>query len=70
MRLDAVDDRALERACDAHADLEAARVGRLVSEQEHVERAGLGLERAHGVGDRPGGRLRVGILTARRSRRS
>ena len=39
MRLDAVDDRAAERAGDAHADLEAAGVGRLVAEQDQVERA-------------------------------
>src|SRR2546425_422827 len=46
-RLDAVDDRAAERAGDAYTDLEAARIGGFVSEQERVEDAGIGFEGAH-----------------------
>ena len=59
MRLDAVDDRTAERPGDADADLEPARVGRLVAEQDEVERSRRSASSARdGRHERAGGGLR------------
>ena len=57
--LGAVDHRSAERVGDANPDLEASRVGRLVAEEDHVERAVGGLEFGDPGSDRRGGALRV-----------
>ena len=56
--------RTPERVRDPDPDLEAAGVGRLVAEQDQVERTAFGLGFDDGVSERAGGALRVPLVVA------